>query len=267
MPGFAIWLVLAFVDTCWSTSSPRQVATIPLTDVAVASVADHFPGSPSPALLLTTYNFLTTDGVFVVRDLVSVVKGEGYNTVTLTKNVKWPNQATMVPLEVFSTPAMLVAGGFLVPHKTPGMRLHMRNHMRDSSFDVPRGCCVDLWDYSRVFQCQIANLPNSKYPLIMHILFPISTEPLRGLGVFQLEALLRISACYLSYCFCMCRLSVVCFIWEWATGLVLLLSSEPAFCAGRIILRLIESGQEIQVSTDKDGFFYHEACILLCASA
>jgi hypothetical protein len=84
--------------------------------------ANAFPGSKSRALFTTSFDALGADEVTVVRDFGAAVAagGASFADEVVETNTLWPNMVTMLPPSEFGAPALLLAGGFLVPGKTPG---------------------------------------------------------------------------------------------------------------------------------------------------
>jgi hypothetical protein len=80
-----------------------------------------FPTSKSVALFTTSFDGVGADEVTVVRDFgAGVAAGGAFKDEVVETDTLWPNMATMLPASEFGAPALLLAGGFLVPGKTPG---------------------------------------------------------------------------------------------------------------------------------------------------
>ena len=56
----------------------------------------------------------------MVTDFGSGVAVGSFTDELVEDSTQWPNMVTMLPQAEFGVPSMLVAGGFLVPGKTPG---------------------------------------------------------------------------------------------------------------------------------------------------
>lgn len=76
----------------------------------------------NPSLVVTSFGFTGNDTISVIRDLPTVIRGVSTaKTETLTTSVVWPNQARVVPAEIFAFNAMVAVGGFFpIPWKSTG---------------------------------------------------------------------------------------------------------------------------------------------------
>jgi len=113
-----------FVSASWcaipATDLLQHIGSLHIPNAAMVSIAHGFPASPSPVLLVTTFSPLSRDQLVAVNDLAAVVHGMTANVTVLLDNLLWPNYACAVPSDVFGQPAVMAAGGFLIPGKTPG---------------------------------------------------------------------------------------------------------------------------------------------------
>jgi len=100
--------------------SPHFVTTFPLKNVAVTAIADPWPGSKGPALLVTTFSPFGSEPVSYVSDLAAVAKeGAPALAKTLEEDTPWNNYVGMAPSEVGDA-VVVTAGGFLVPGHSTG---------------------------------------------------------------------------------------------------------------------------------------------------
>ena len=115
----AAWLALAALAHCGAEPSAHLAASFELKNVAVAAIAESFPGSPGPALLATTFAAFGKTPTYFVRDLASILKGQAASVETLEDATVWTNYIGMAPKQI--GPAVVAtAGGFLVPGKQTG---------------------------------------------------------------------------------------------------------------------------------------------------
>merc|ERR1711871_1014127 len=98
----------------------KDAAVCTLTGAAGSPTA--FPLSSGPALITTSFVPFGKDVVTVVPNLAKALASSNVSHVTINfeEETLWPNQAEMLPYSQFGAPAMLLAGGFLVPGKSPG---------------------------------------------------------------------------------------------------------------------------------------------------
>lgn len=95
--------------------NPHLVTTFPVKHAAVSAVAEYYPGSAGPALLLTTFAPFGPEPTYVVPNLRSVSTGGTKATVeTIEDSTTWTNYIGIAPKEI-GTAVVATAGGFLVP--------------------------------------------------------------------------------------------------------------------------------------------------------
>lgn len=125
--SFALLSSLALVAAA-GASHVQLLGSFPSKDVAVCTLTGvagsptAYPGSKMPALITTSFVPFGKDVVAVVPDLAAAVAANNvsHDTINFEHQTLWPNQANMISASEFGAPAMIVAGGFLVPGKTPG---------------------------------------------------------------------------------------------------------------------------------------------------
>lgn len=108
----------------------RRISEFALPNAAVASIAPVFPGIRGPALLVTTFAPFSKDGIYFVSAEELLRPNATVTVHTLSMDVSWPNQASMLPTRVAAGlgigAGVLSAGGFFPnPAKATGhVKLH-----------------------------------------------------------------------------------------------------------------------------------------------
>lgn len=99
---------------------PREVAVLPVPRPAFLTLTEPLPGEPVD-LLVSSFRVFGRDAVSVIRDLGrGMADPAGMRAEGVTQAVVWPNEVRSVPSGVLNHPALLAAGGFLVPGKSTG---------------------------------------------------------------------------------------------------------------------------------------------------
>ena len=93
---------------------PHLANTIPVKHAAVTAVANVYPGSQGPALLVTTFAAFGSEPVSTVSNLLAVSHGATASVQQLEDTTKWTNYIGMAPMEIGDS-VVATAGGFLVP--------------------------------------------------------------------------------------------------------------------------------------------------------
>lgn len=110
---------IAFSLRTTSALDPKLIGEFSLKHAAVTGIAQSFPGSDSPSLLISTFAPFGSEPVYYVPNLASSIKsGKGqFDVRTLETDTKWTNYVGMAPLDAIPGHPSVVAtaGGFLVP--------------------------------------------------------------------------------------------------------------------------------------------------------
>ena len=94
----------------------RFKASVQVKMAAVATIAEHYPGSSGPALLVSTFGVALFGGLpsFAIPSLPGLLSGNSSSPRQIEGSEKWTNYIGMAPTSV--GPSLVVtAGGFLVP--------------------------------------------------------------------------------------------------------------------------------------------------------
>jgi len=115
---FAAVLVAAVASQAAASLNPVFKTSVKIEKAAVAKIADNFPGSKGPALLVSTFGVELLGGLpsYAIKNLEFLLTGiSDYQEVfEIEKSQKWTNYIGMAPESVGKN-LVLTAGGFLIP--------------------------------------------------------------------------------------------------------------------------------------------------------
>ncbi|XP_072172998.1 uncharacterized protein [Diadema setosum] len=152
-------LVLLALNGAARGGSYVEIASFDADDAAFSAIHEN-PNNPDQLdLTVSTFNAnpLSTDEVYVIRDIGSKLGSSNLNSVrqTLADGLLWPNEVEPVPEDVFGTDRYWwVANGFLVPGKTAGsiglIEADSSSHPAPYH-DLTTGSVTEHWWYHRVY--------------------------------------------------------------------------------------------------------------------
>lgn len=112
------WAVftLFLIGAASGTLHTAYKSKIFLTGAASVNIADEYPGSDGPALLVSTYgiNFLGGNPSYAIPDLKQAAAGNASQQQQIESSEKWSNWIEMAPSSVGPN-LVVIAGGFLIP--------------------------------------------------------------------------------------------------------------------------------------------------------
>jgi len=90
--------------------------SVPIQMAAVATIADHYPGSTGPALLVSTFGVKLAGGLpsFAIPNLPGLLAGNASSKQQIESSEKWTNYIGMAP-SALGPGLVVTAGGFLIP--------------------------------------------------------------------------------------------------------------------------------------------------------